>query len=274
MLQRTLFAIVALFFILMNVLLWRSEILGKNQLGSPVPLRLVWEKMTTAPDHSALEIQQNGIKIGYCRWSPNVGEELATGVRMEEGPPPDGMVRNLSGYTIDFDGNVTVLGSTHVRFGLSLSLTTNHVWEQFHLQLNAQQSVYTFESTAGENAITLTSKEGGNTSTQTFTMDDLKNLEGIIGQLGGPFLGQLAKAAGLPTSSNGSRQSNQNLVLGLEWDCHHDRMHLGNARIRAYRLQATLLERFQIKVLISHVGEILRIELPDNIRFVNEALRL
>jgi len=42
--------------------------------------------------------------------------------------------------------------------------------------------------------------------------------------------------------------------------------------VRAYRLQTRLLDRFQALIFVSSVGEILRIELPDEIILVNDQL--
>jgi hypothetical protein len=42
--------------------------------------------------------------------------------------------------------------------------------------------------------------------------------------------------------------------------------------VRVYRLQARLLDRYQIVVVVSRVGEILRVELPNGLLLVNEAL--
>jgi hypothetical protein len=78
-LNRLCLLLAAVFWITMNVLLWRSEFRGEDELGSAVPVEIVWHKMLTAPDDSALEISHRGNKVGHCRWRVNVGEELSTG---------------------------------------------------------------------------------------------------------------------------------------------------------------------------------------------------
>ena len=89
----------------MNVLLWRAEIAGRNNIGSPVPLETVWQKMITAPDQSALEIRHHGKKLGFCRWIPTIGERKdVDGV--VQGDSPEGMVKETMGYDIDVSGNV------------------------------------------------------------------------------------------------------------------------------------------------------------------------
>ena len=49
-------------------------------------------------------------------------------------------------------------------------------------------------------------------------------------------------------------------------------MKIGHAQVRVYWLRARLLDRYQIVVVVSRVGEILRVELPNGLLLVNEAL--
>ena len=63
-----------------------------------------------------------------------------------------------------------------------------------------------------------------------------------------------------------------NLSLGLQWAARNDWLKIGHAQVRVYRLQARLLDRYQIVVVVSRVGEILRVELPNGLLLVNEAL--
>ena len=126
MLNRLLFFLIALFWITMNVLLWRSEFGSRGKLGSAVPVAVVWQKMLTAPDDSSLEITRQGKKIGFCRWVANVGEELATGKMSSEDFIPEGMVKALASYSVDVEGNVAYDGpANRVRFNWSSRFATN-----------------------------------------------------------------------------------------------------------------------------------------------------
>ena len=58
----------------------------------------------------------------------------------------------------------------------------------------------------------------------------------------------------------------------MQWVARNDWLKIGHAQVRVYRLQARLLDRYQIVVLVSRVGEILRVELPNGLLLVNEAL--
>ena len=68
MLSKTVIIVITAFFIIMNALLWHWELGGRNDLGSPVAPRTVFERILTAPDFSSMEIIHHGNKIGHCRW--------------------------------------------------------------------------------------------------------------------------------------------------------------------------------------------------------------
>jgi hypothetical protein len=121
---RITFLIVTAFFVTMNVLLWRSEYGTRSRQGSPLPSELVWEKVLTSPDNSFLEIRHRGVKIGRAHWAATVGEAAATGKVMDD-MPPEGMVKTLTGYTIDFDGTISLDDLSRLRFNCHLELNTN-----------------------------------------------------------------------------------------------------------------------------------------------------
>ena len=60
--------------------------------------------------------------------------------------------------------------------------------------------------------------------------------------------------------------------LDLEWESRSDWLNLGSSRIRIYRLRARWMNRFDIVLLISRAGEILRITLPGDLELRNEAM--
>ena len=62
------------------------------------------------------------------------------------------------------------------------------------------------------------------------------------------------------------------LALGLAWEARSDWFKLGHSRLRVYRVEARLLDKYRATVVLSRVGEILRVELPDDLVLVNEAL--
>jgi hypothetical protein len=47
---------------------------------------------------------------------------------------------------------------------------------------------------------------------------------------------------------------------------------MGNARVRVYRLKLRLMDGYEATVLVSPIGEILRVDLPDGIALIHEDL--
>ena len=266
MLNRLVFFLIALFWITMNVLLCRSEFGRRGKLGSAVPVAVVWQKMLTAPDDSSLEITQRGKKIGFCRWVANVGEALATGRSSSEDFVPEGMVKELASYTVDVEGNVAFDGpSNRVRFNWSSRFATTHAWQELALRLTLRPAVWEFHTVAAQE--TLRVKYGEETVTQwerTFSFAELRDPRKLVQELGGPLVLGLLGQAGVPEQKN--------LSLGLTWQARNDWLKIGHAQVRVYRLQARLLDRYQAVVIVSRVGEILRVELPNDIVLINEAL--
>lgn len=271
--SRIVIVVITAFFLVMNALLWHWEIAGRNDLGSRVPAHAVWQKVLTAPDFSSLEILHHGRRIGDCRWVPNIGEAQQTGRSLTDEPPPEGMVRRPINYVLDLTGSVLLDPATagqRVRFSFDLKLSTNYAWQEFTLRLSLRPTDWTLRSIAAEEKLRFSIDESGSHSERVFTFADLRNPEKLLREFGGPLLPATLAALGfsMPTSD-----SVRNLSLGLNWEAHQDRLEIGNARIRGYRLRARLFDRYQIVIFVSSVGEILRVELPDDVVLRNEALR-
>ena len=62
------------------------------------------------------------------------------------------------------------------------------------------------------------------------------------------------------------------LSLGVQWTARNDWIEIGHTSVRAYRLEATLLDRYRMRIIVSRVGEILRVDLPDEWELVNDHL--
>jgi hypothetical protein len=266
MFNRLYFPLIALFWIVMNVLLWRAEFGGGNEAVSALSTDVVWQKILTAPDDSTLEISWNGKRIGYCRWVANVGEELATGKIASEDYVPEGMIRRLGRYTIDLEGNI-LLGepASRMRFNLNLQFATNHAWRRLALRVASRPSAWEIRTAAEEETLSLKYEDQTGHWSRTFTYDELRHPRQLLEEFAGSLpLALLVPAAGL--------EQQQNLSLGLQWAARNDWLKIGHAQVRVYRLQARLLDRYQIVVVVSRVGEILRVELPNGLLLMNEAL--
>jgi hypothetical protein len=259
--------LVTAFFITMNVLLWRSEYAGHGHLGAPVPADLVWEKVLTAPDNSSLEIRHHGVKIGTARWAASIGEDIDTAKVISDELPPEGMVKSLTGYSISFDGAVSLDNLSRLRFDLNLKLDTNQNWRTMGLKFSIKPFSWEIQSSAEEQKIRFLA-EGDEKTDRTFTFAELRNPDRIVRELGGPALPGALAALGLPLPQASSASGS----LALKWEARHDRLDIRDNLIRVYRLEARLFERLKATLFVSPVGEILRLELPDEIVMINDAL--
>ncbi|MEW6161617.1 MAG: hypothetical protein AB1813_29650 [Verrucomicrobiota bacterium] len=270
MLKRLVFLLLAAFWATMNVLLWQAEFGSGAHSGSPVPVELVWNKILTAPDDSTLEIVYRGKKIGYCRWLPNVGEELTTGKVLAE--ELEGRVRQLGGYTIDVEGNFVAedLGG-RVRFEYRGSFETNYAWRDFQWRASLRPMTWQLSASASTRTLKIHSGDGQSVWERTIHFDDLRNPSRLFEQLGAPMPPALLGA--LPANAtNGTATNATQTALGLNWKARSDSLAMGHSQVRIYRLEAQLFERYKAVVLVSRVGEILRVELPHEILLVNNAL--
>lgn len=264
---RIYFLLVTVFFITMNVLLWRSEFAGRGYLGSPVPVELVWEKVLTSPDTSHLEIRHHGVKIGRSHWVASIGEEVVTGAVLSDELPPEGMVKRLTSYSLSFEGQVSLEDLSRLRFDFTLKLDTNQNWREMALKFTVKPFSWEIHSSAEKQTLRLFA-DADEKLDRTFTFAELRNPEKIVRELGGPALPGALAALGLPLP----RDAGSSISLALKWEARNDRIKIGNNLVRVYRLEARLFERFKAVLFVSPVGEILRLEMPDEIVMINDAL--
>jgi hypothetical protein len=268
--MRAWFILITLFWVTMNFLLWRAEYGQRTRAGSSVPAAVVWQKMLTAPDSSSLSIYHRGKKIGFCHWLTSIGEELSK-LKEENGPLED-MVERVSSYRIQLEGNL-VPGKTGetlapIRFDAHLKLSTNQLWQEFSLRLTLRPTMWEVRSVAAQQTLRLKVQDGDAPFERVFKFSELKNPQGVLADFAGPFGSAIINAFGL---SVGAQNANP-LTLGLQWQGRHDTMRIGHSSVRTYRLQARLLDRYEVRIFVSRVGEILRVELPDEVVLTNDQL--
>jgi hypothetical protein len=234
-----------------------------------VPPAVVWKKILTAPDFSMLEIRQGTNSVGRCRWRPELGQEMATGARMTEDEPLEGMVQKLAYYTLDFDGNLRLPNfPARLSFSSAVKLDTNYAWQTFNVRITVQPDVYQLTANAVEETVHLHVDAGSDKLDRKFRFADFQNPQKLLLEMGGPMLPAMAATMGLPLSTNKLSAAS----LGLRWEARNDSLLIGGNRVRTYRLEARPLDRFRITIYVSPVGEILRAELPGNIVMVNDQL--
>lgn len=264
---RIYFLLVTTFFVTMNVLLWRSEFGARGHLGTSVPPELVWEKVLTSPDNSYLEIRHRGVKMGRAHWAASIGEEYSAG-RFADDMPPEGMVKKPIGYTLDFDGNVSLDALSRLRFSCNLKLDTNQMWQELSIKITVKPFTWEMLSSAQARKVQVIIGDDEARDEHSFSFDDLQHPDKIARQLGGPALPAALAAFGLPLPATKPSSAS----IGLKWDARNDRIKIANNLVRVYRLEAGLFDRYKVVLYVSPVGEILRLELPDEIVLTNDAL--
>jgi hypothetical protein len=258
-------AAVGIFWVTMNVLLWRAEYGAGRELGSPVPVAVVWRKILNAPDDSALVVQHRGQRVGFCRWIANVGETPTS--KRPPNPVDDleGRVREPAGFTIDVEGSALVAEvSQRLRLSLHAQFAPDDAWRTFELIVGLRPATVEIRGSAPGQIIELKTEVAGQRWQRRFTFAELRQPGALLAELGGPWAAGMPALAGLPDPAR--------LSAGLVWQAHHDTLRVGRTDVRAYRLHAKLLDRHQAVVYVSRAGEILRVELPGEVVLMNDAL--
>jgi hypothetical protein len=171
---------------------------------------------------------------------------------------------------VDVDGSVLLSEPPRrVRFNWHGDFDTNRVWRLMSLRLTARPNVLEIRADAA--AQTLSARLDSRNSTvweRTFTFAEMAKPESLLGAFGGPLaLGWLADAA-----KNAAPAAPTQFALGLNWQARNGWLKIGHAEARVFRLQTRLLDKYQAVLVLSRVGEILRVELPNDLVLVNEAL--
>lgn len=270
--RRTFQLIVVLFWLVMNAMLIRSELGDPATAGVPVPPELVWRKVIQASDQSLLALTHRGQtnRIGSFRWMPTTLERGITEEEWAEGPLVEGMAAGVAGYTLDLDGNLLLPlepGTGHVRVSMLLRVDASAAWSDLTLQLGMKPMSWTLTASAATNgpAVQIRSEGPGGVDERVFTAADLTNPERLFAGLGaGGFPGFFMGLSGLARPGSGSP--------ALELDARRDyRLQFGSQRIRCLRLKATWLGSYSASLYVNPVsGEILRLDLPNQISFINE----
>jgi hypothetical protein len=265
MFHRFVFLLITAFWVTMNVLLWRSEFRPRDAVGAAVPVETVWRKILTAPDNSSLMISHHKKNIGFCRWSPEVLQEQKTTTNAADAALEDMVTKPLN-YTITLEGNVALAGiSNRLRVDFNATLATNHLWQEFKLRLGLRPDTWEFRAVAAEQTLHFKMEGDEGALERVFSFADLQNPQALLREFAGPLPLPLLDDLDLPAGGAAKPVS-----LGLVWEAHEHWLKLGHSPVRVYRLQTTLLDRYPIVITISRAGEILRVQLPDEISFLND----
>jgi hypothetical protein len=260
MVPRITLGLIAVFWVVMNVLLWRAEY-GSHGSDFSVPVDLVWRKILTAPDISALTIYQDGRRTGFCQFSTSVEQAMAA--LDEAALPPEGLVAR-SGYQVHFDGNVSFGDPTNrVRFDGHLKFSSARAWRELNLKLSTRYTVVDIHSVAAEQTVRVKIVSEGVNSERVLSFADLQNPNALLRTVGGDFGSVLADELALPIVPSSPAAA----ARSVKWEAHRDRLIIGHELVTAYRLETRALDQ-PIVIYTSSLGEILRVELPGGMTAV------
>lgn len=268
MLSRITLLLITVFWLCMNFLLWRSEFGSHNHAGAKVPVSLVWQKILTAPDPSrGLQILHHGKEIGRCDWDPVVGQEISPEKILSDGAPPAGSAQKMTGYRVEFNGSFSLADAPNrLRFKVIALFGPDLNWREFETRLMLRPDTWVVHSKAAEKTLRVRMEGEDETSDRIYKFSDLENPRFLIQEFQLPISLQLFDALGVPTSG----QSAASLAPGLVWEARNDWVTIGHTAVRAFRLQAHIFDRFMIVIVVNEVGEILRVELPDEWSIIND----
>lgn len=260
---RAVFILVTAFWLTMNVLLWQTEF-GSRKNGGAVPVEIVWEKILTAADDSSLTVFHADKLVGACHLQTAVGEEWS---KIGDENIPSGRPQKGRGYRLHVDGSVVVPELTNrFRFEGDLKLGRKREWQEVEARLTMRPYVWEVHSIEEEHKVRLKLDAGEGPTEVVLGASDLKNPAMLAYKLlGNSAAGDLAAEAALAGNASG-------LVLGVKWDAFESSMRIGRTPVQVYRLHTRLMERFDISIVVSRAGEILRVELPGDYRLVNDRL--
>ena len=262
--------LITLFWVLMNGLLWRSEFGGGSRVAAMVPPSIVWEKILTAPDDSSLSININGKKVGYIRIHPRVNETAADS-KVTNPNEIEGIVRHVSEYNFQVEGSLVagMIGRS-VRFDCESVFDPKFSWQRFRAETTIRPNRWEIKANAIDREVWLQSTDGHTEWIHSFPFEDLRKPERLLSHIESPILATiLPQILSVTTPTNTVASS---LSFGLKWETRMEWLRIGRSRVRIYRAEAKLLDQYRIIVLVSRVGEILRIELPGEIKLINEVL--
>ena len=255
--SRIIFLAITAFWVTMNFFLWRAEY-SSHGGGETVPVELVWRKILTAPDASSLSIYQHGERSGFCEFSTSVEMEMAK--LDEDKPPPEGVVTR-AGYQIRLNGNTSLGDFTNrLRFDGRLQFSAKRQWRELNLKLSSHTATVEIHSFATNQTVRLKITSDDGVSERDFAFADLASPGALLSAFGASFSGGWFDALDLPALSESSPAMTQN----LNWEAHRDRLKIGSEPVSVYRLETHMLG-YSLVIYVSTLGEILRVELPDDL---------
>ncbi|MBG89327.1 MAG: hypothetical protein CMO80_20860 [Verrucomicrobiales bacterium] len=278
MIRHLPFAIVTIFFVVMNYKLYQKDFKQTDTIGTPIPLEMVWNRMLRSPDESFLYMFQDKRRRGSLRWSAEAVEYDIEDEREKE-YLAEGMVRNPANYIVEIRSGHLLLGQGHgtVNFDMSANFSTNNQWHTFELGLHQKPIRLQFVANSTNETLRVSWLNDDHRTEHNFTFDELKDPSMVVTRLIGPLpLAQFAGGllAGFGSGDNPHFNAMQLMKSGIKVEAFDDRLKIGHTSLRCYRVSVTLPDQRVANIYVSRIGEILRITLPDKIEIRNARLLL
>lgn len=268
--QVTVLAGLFVFWMTMMVLLWRAEFGGGSLTGRPVSPEIVWKKLLTSPDPSAMTVFSSGEKLGRCLIIATVGEgklEALEAEETEEGPI--GRIRELTGYTLKLQGSLQLPESKQLlRFDATLEMTPAREWTTLSASMHTRPVSLELEAIRQRQSVRVKFDDGQTERQQLLSFDSLKDPAAVVRELTGLQLPLVMNGA-LPLPEVRSTQAASKV---LTWTAHTDVVEIRGARARVYRLETRMMDLYPVSILVSRAGEVMRVELPFEIEILNDVL--
>ena len=284
MIRHLPFAIITVFFLVMNYQLYQKDFKQVDAEGAKVPLEMVWGRMLRAPDESFLYMFQDKKRLGSMRWSAEAVELVTESTTNNVQYTTEGMVRNPANYLVDIRSGHLLLGKDYgnVNFDMSANFSTNNEWQTFEFGLHQKPIKFQVLANATNETLRINWIDSERLTEHLFTFDELRDPAAIAGKLFGPLpLAQFT--GGLLTGLGGGMAGMSDdprfnigalLKVGISIESFQDWLKIGHSRLRCYRITITLPDQRAANVYISRIGEILRVTLPNKIEFRNARLLL
>ena len=266
--QRFVLVILACFWAFMGFRLWQVEYGGKG-LGVAVPIAIVWDKVLKAQDEAPLSIvnKHTGEQLGWLNWAPSVTRD-ETVKRGEVG----GMVDTVLAYSLDVErGRLFGRQPTDdLRFNFHISFGPEREWTDVQVMLQ-QQKPYDFDlnlnALATNNFLTLSVKTPGGSNGIRVLYSDLNQPQKLVGpglELAGFHPWVASGMSALAEQVLKKENLNQPLDFKLPKieQAHYDLLPGVRTDIKVFRVDVPVGNGLLIKLYISMLGEVLRVEIP------------
>ena len=291
--QRILFGFITIFWLVMNVLLWRAE-----HFGAKVPVDTVWKRvLSPEEDISHYDIYRVGAKeqlIGSFTWTAMALDKKGIPLPLEN------MTRQPAGYSIEIDatppdtmGVVTLSNGRSLEFTIDLQFDQNHDWSSMTLVVNPpairppgggvprQEWALTLLSAATNNIVELSLKRDQGDVRHLESNPSRDGLVGTAGVLlkqlsGDSLLGKDQSFGGLSRSVEVQKmlqlaaQPGARLLphrrFKLPWEARYGTLPNHSRTMRVYRVSTSLsvgvMNFGEIVAYIGQNGELIQAQLP------------